>query len=208
MNLLCDELDRPQDRFDSIHVVGTNGKSSVSRMTAAIVTAHGHRSGCSLSPHVNHWSERVLIDGSQIDPESFARAVARTATAAETVNAGLEDGDVVTQFELATAASFLALAGAGVAVQAWSPLGRRHQVTSAPAVSAAATAHGVSPAQVVLRWAVQQGIAVVPRSARPGRQRANLDLFGFALSEAELAALDGLDRGEQEAEDSDLRVQT
>lgn len=114
MNLLSEELGRPQDSFDSIHVVGTNGKTSVTMMTAAIATAHGHRAGCSLSPHVNHWSERVLIDGREIEPDRFGAAVAVAAEAAERVNAGLDGGDVVTQFELATAASFLALAGAGV----------------------------------------------------------------------------------------------
>lgn len=114
MNLLSEELGRPQDSFDSIHVVGTNGKTSVAMMTAAIVTAHGRRSGCSLSPHVNHWSERVVIGGSEIGPDLFGDAVARAAAAAGRVNARLDDGDVVTQFELATAASFLALAESGV----------------------------------------------------------------------------------------------
>ena len=47
MELLSDELGRPQDRFESVHVVGTNGKSSVTRMTSALLTAHGRRSGCS-----------------------------------------------------------------------------------------------------------------------------------------------------------------
>lgn len=114
MNLLSDELGRPQDRFDSIHVVGTNGKSSVTRMIAAIAGAHGHRTGCSLSPHLVRWSERVVVGGAEIDPGRFAAAVAAAARAAESVNARLEEGEVVTQFELATAAAFLALADAGV----------------------------------------------------------------------------------------------
>ncbi|MDQ2622214.1 MAG: bifunctional folylpolyglutamate synthase/dihydrofolate synthase [Actinomycetota bacterium] len=114
MNLLSDELGRPQDRFDSIHVVGTNGKSSVTRMTGSIITAHGHRTGCSLSPHLTRWSERVVVDGKEIDPVRFSRAVEQTARAAEAVNATLENGEVVTQFEVATAAAFLALAEAGV----------------------------------------------------------------------------------------------
>ncbi len=114
MNLLSDELGRPQDRFDSIHVVGTNGKSSVTRMIAAIAGAHGHRTGCSLSPHLVRWSERVVVDGEEIEPAQFAAAVATAARAAESVNARLEEGEVVTQFELATAAAFLALADAGV----------------------------------------------------------------------------------------------
>jgi len=114
MNLLSDELGRPQDRFESIHVVGTNGKTSVARMTAAIVTAHGKRTGCSLSPHVKRWSERVVIDGREIDRGDFGRAVVRAVAAAERVNRRLRADDAVTQFELATVASFLALAEAEV----------------------------------------------------------------------------------------------
>ncbi len=114
MNRLSDELGRPQDRFESIHVVGTNGKSSVARMIAAVAEAHGVRAGCSLSPHLTRWSERVIVQGREIDPGHFAAAVAATARAAETVNAALESGEVVTQFEVATAAAFLALAESGV----------------------------------------------------------------------------------------------
>ncbi len=116
MEMLSDELGRPQDSFASIHVVGTNGKSSVSRMIAAICEAHGYRAGCSLSPHLAHWSERVVVSGREV-PELFAECVRRAAAAAEVVNARLE-GEEVTQFELATAAAFLALAEAGVQVAA------------------------------------------------------------------------------------------
>lgn len=114
MELLSEELGRPQDSFATIHVVGTNGKSSVSRMIAAICEAHGYRAGCSLSPHLAHWSERVVISGRE-EPELFAGCVRRAAVAAAAVNARL-DGEEVTQFELATAAAFLALAEAGVQV--------------------------------------------------------------------------------------------
>ena len=70
MELLSDELGRPQDRFESVHVVGTNGKSSVTRMTSALLTAHGRRSGCSISPHLHRWSERILIDGEEIGSDA------------------------------------------------------------------------------------------------------------------------------------------
>lgn len=118
MERLSDELGRPQDSFDSIHVVGTNGKSSVARMSAALVEAHGRKSGCSLSPHISRWSERVLVGGAEVPEADFAAAVERTAQAAGPVNESLEEGEVVTQFELATAAAFLALAEAGVEVAA------------------------------------------------------------------------------------------
>jgi diketogulonate reductase-like aldo/keto reductase len=60
---------------------------------------------------------------------------------------------------------------------------------------------------VVLRWAVQQGIAVIPKSSDAQRQRANLDIFQFSLSDAEMAALATLDLGEDAAVDSDRRVE-
>jgi 2,5-diketo-D-gluconate reductase A len=99
------------------------------------------------------------------------------------------------------------LTGVDVLPQAWSPLGGRHQVTQSAAVTGIARARGISPAQVVLRWAVQQGIAVIPKSSDPQRQRANLDIFGFSLSDAELALLATLDLGEDAAVDSDQRVE-
>ena len=104
----------PQERFASIHVVGTNGKSSVARMTAALLRAHGLRTGAYVSPHPQRWSERALIEGEEVDAARFAAAVERTAAAAEAVNRELEEGEAVTQFELATAAAFLAFAEAGV----------------------------------------------------------------------------------------------
>jgi dihydrofolate synthase/folylpolyglutamate synthase len=104
----------PQHRFGSIHVVGTNGKSSVTRMVAALLEAHGVSTGACVSPHPSRWSERVLLRGTEIDAVAFSTAVARTAEAAETVNRTLEEGEAVTQFEVATAAAFVAFARAGV----------------------------------------------------------------------------------------------
>jgi dihydrofolate synthase / folylpolyglutamate synthase len=112
MHRLCTMLGMPQHRFGSIHVVGTNGKSSVTRMTAALLEAHGVAAGACLSPHPSRWSERVLIRGEEIGEAEFAVAVARTAEAAETVDRALEEGEAVTQFEVATAAAFVAFAAA------------------------------------------------------------------------------------------------
>ncbi|HEY5815970.1 MAG TPA: cyanophycin synthetase [Solirubrobacterales bacterium] len=114
MRKLSTLLGLPQHRFASIHVVGTNGKSSVTRMVAALLEAHGVSAGACVSPHAARWSERVLIRGEEIDPAQFAAAVERAAQAAETVDRGLEEGEAVTQFELATAAAFVALAAARV----------------------------------------------------------------------------------------------
>ncbi|HEX5374896.1 MAG TPA: cyanophycin synthetase [Solirubrobacterales bacterium] len=114
MHRLSTALGLPQHRFASIHVVGTNGKSSVTRMTAALLEAHGVRCGACVSPHSSSWSERVLIGGAEIGEAEFGEAVERTAQAAETVNRSLAEGEEVTQFEVATAAAFVAFAAARV----------------------------------------------------------------------------------------------
>lgn len=88
------------------------------------------------------------------------------------------------------------LAERGVAHQAWSPFaqGLGNDMFSAPEVLAAAQAHNKTPRQVALRFLVQRGIAVIPKSVRPERIRENFDIFDFELSEAEMAALRGLDK--------------
>jgi dihydrofolate synthase/folylpolyglutamate synthase len=104
----------PQHRFASIHVVGTNGKSSVAEMTGALLRAHGKAVGVYLSPHTERWSERVRIGGAEIAPGEFAEAAERVAQSIETVNRTLAEGESVTQFEAVTAIAFVALASAGV----------------------------------------------------------------------------------------------
>jgi len=118
MHRLSAALGLPQHRFASIHVVGTNGKSSVTRMVAALLEAHGVRAGACVSPHPLRWSERVLLGGEEIGEAEFAAAVERAAQAAATVNLALEEGEEVTQFEAATASAFVALAAARVEVAA------------------------------------------------------------------------------------------
>lgn len=114
MRTLSTLLGLPQHRFASIHVVGTNGKSSVTRMIAALLEAHGVSAGACVSPHTERWSERILVHGEELGAVEFTAAVERAAVAAETVNRTLEEGEAVTQFELATAAAFVALANARV----------------------------------------------------------------------------------------------
>jgi len=82
----------------------------------------------------------------------------------------------------------------GIRTESWSPLGKASAPYSEAAIVAAAEAHDVSPAQVILRWHVQLGAVPLPKSATPERQRANLDVFGFGLSEDEMAAITGLGR--------------
>lgn len=108
----------PQHRFASIHVVGTNGKSSVAEMAMHVLGAHGVAVGAYLSPHEERWSERVRVGGATIEPQAFAAAVERVAESVAAVERTLEPGDAVTQFEAVTAAAFVALAAAGVEVAA------------------------------------------------------------------------------------------
>lgn len=81
----------------------------------------------------------------------------------------------------------------GIATEAWSPLAQGAALDD-PAVLAVAHAHGVSAAQVVLRWHLQQGNVVIPKSVTASRMASNLDLFGFDLDTDSIAALDALDR--------------
>jgi dihydrofolate synthase / folylpolyglutamate synthase len=109
-------LGMPQHRFASVHVVGTNGKSSVTEMIAALLEAHGTSAGAYLSPHAVRWSERIRIRGAEIEPGAFASAVERVAESVTVVERALEEGDAVSQFEASTAAAFVALAAARVEV--------------------------------------------------------------------------------------------
>jgi dihydrofolate synthase/folylpolyglutamate synthase len=110
MRRLMTTLDHPERKFDTIHVVGTNGKSSTVRMTAAILRRHRLRVGAYLSPHLVSFSERIRIDDEDLEPSAFAAAVARAKHAAELVDRSLTDGDRVTQFEALTAAAYDELA--------------------------------------------------------------------------------------------------
>jgi dihydrofolate synthase / folylpolyglutamate synthase len=131
MRRLMTALGSPQERFRSIHVVGTNGKSSTARMASAILERHGVRTGTYLSPHLVSFTERVRIAERDVEPERFAAAVERAARAAEKVNRTLEGDDRVTQFEALTAAAYDELARAGVEVAVVEAgLGGRYDATN------------------------------------------------------------------------------
>lgn len=95
------------------------------------------------------------------------------------------------------------LAEHGIATQGWSPLGIPEGVPDAPIVTELAAKYGRTPAQIILRWHVQQGISAIPKSADPRRQRENATVFDFALDAGEIAALAGLDVGEAVARNAD-----
>ncbi|WP_066039307.1 aldo/keto reductase [Herbiconiux solani] len=82
----------------------------------------------------------------------------------------------------------------GIQTEAWSPLGKGSAPYEEEPVATAAAAHGVTPAQVILRWHVQLGSVPIPKSATPSRQAENLDVFGFELTDAEVAAITALGR--------------
>jgi dihydrofolate synthase/folylpolyglutamate synthase len=120
---LAAALGSPEARFRSVQVTGTNGKTSVTRLIAAILTAHGERAGTYTSPHLVSYTERILIDGEPVSEELFAAAVGAAADAADLLAARgaealcLPADDVaasVTEFELMTAAALWAFARQGV----------------------------------------------------------------------------------------------
>jgi 2,5-diketo-D-gluconate reductase A len=82
----------------------------------------------------------------------------------------------------------------GILTESWSPLGKRQAPFGEPPVAEAAERHRVTPAQVILRWQLQIGALPIPKSATPQRQRQNLDVFGFALTDDEVAAITALGR--------------
>lgn len=82
----------------------------------------------------------------------------------------------------------------GICIESWGPLGQgKYDLFGTPAVADAAAAHDKTPAQVVLGWHLQKGTIVFPKSVRAERLRENLDVFDFTLTDAEIAAIDGLD---------------
>jgi dihydrofolate synthase/folylpolyglutamate synthase len=116
MHRLMTVLGLPQRRFASIHVVGTNGKSSTVRFCAAILERHGLRTGSYTSPHLGSFRERIEVGEEPVSEADFAAAVARAAQAAELVNRTAQPDDQVTQFEALTAAAYHELARRGVEV--------------------------------------------------------------------------------------------
>jgi 2,5-diketo-D-gluconate reductase A len=81
-----------------------------------------------------------------------------------------------------------------IITQAWSPLARG-QILGNELLDDIAARYGKSPAQVVIRWHLQRGVAVIPKSNSPERISQNIDVFDFVLSDADMAAISGLDRG-------------
>jgi dihydrofolate synthase/folylpolyglutamate synthase len=94
MRMLLSELGEPQRAYPSIHIVGTNGKTTATHTIAALLRAEGLHTGAYTSPHVRSWPERIILNGDEVD---FERAIARVRSPAESLGA--------TQFEVLTAAA-------------------------------------------------------------------------------------------------------
>jgi dihydrofolate synthase / folylpolyglutamate synthase len=116
MHRLMTVLGLPQRRFASVHVVGTNGKSSTVRYVAAILERHGLRTGSYTSPHLRSFRERIEVGEEPVSEAGFAAAVTHAAEAAVLVNRTAPPDDRVTQFEALTAAAYHELARRGVEV--------------------------------------------------------------------------------------------
>jgi dihydrofolate synthase / folylpolyglutamate synthase len=116
MHRLMTMLGQPERRFRSIHVVGTNGKSSTTRMIAAILQRHDLRAGAYLSPHLVSFTERIRVEDRDVEPAAFAHAVERAAHAAALVDRSQHEDDRVTQFEALSAAALHELAAREVDV--------------------------------------------------------------------------------------------
>ena len=137
--------------------------------------------------------ERLYADGrvgaigvSNFEPEHLARIASDTGIV-----------PAVNQVELHPALQNRAVIAAntarGIVTEAWSPLAQGAVLSEAPVV-AIADRHGKTPAQVVLRWHLQQGRVVIPKSVTPARIAENLDVFDFVLSPEELVSIDLLER--------------
>jgi 2,5-diketo-D-gluconate reductase A len=91
----------------------------------------------------------------------------------------------------------------GIATEDWSPLGQGGEVLEDPTIVAIAEGHGRTPAQVIIRWHLQLGNVVIPKSVTPERIGSNIEIFDFELSAEETAAIDDLDRGKRLGPDPD-----
>ena len=91
----------------------------------------------------------------------------------------------------------------GIVTEAWSPLGAGNDLLKDPTLATIAEKYGKTPGQVVLRWHMELGIVAIPRSSSPSRIAENIDIFDFALTSDEIAAISALDTGNEPGVDSD-----
>lgn len=161
-----------------------------------------------------HWpapKDEAYLEGwkalEELQAEGKTRSIGVSNFLPEHLGRVAETGSVtpaVNQVEIHPALQQLEIQAAnkkyGIATEAWSPLAQGAVFGDQPIVDAA-EAHGVTVAQVIIRWHLQRGRILFPKSVTPSRIRENFDVFGFELTEAELAAIDELDRNERTGAD-------
>ncbi|MEV7381379.1 aldo/keto reductase [Streptomyces lydicus] len=130
------------------------------------------------------------IGVSNFQPAHLERLLAETS-----VVPAVNQIELHPQFQQAESRAFHARHG--IATEAWSPLGQGKGLLEDPTIGRLAAKHGKTAAQVVLRWHLQLGNVVIPKSVTPSRIAENIDVFGFELDAEDLAALAGLDAGKR-----------
>ena len=172
---MLEELGRPDEHFDCIQVAGTNGKTSTTRFTAAILSAAGRRCALYTSPQLVRYEERMEVDGRVVSPEAFAHGVSAAAAAGSRVNARRsergEEPYTITPFDLLTVAAMVVFAEARVdAAVLEVGMGGRWDATSATdPVAVAITGIGLDHVRILgdtLEAIAREKAAVI----KPGRR--------------------------------------
>jgi dihydrofolate synthase/folylpolyglutamate synthase len=158
MRVVLGALGDPHRQAPAIHVVGTNGKSSTTRFAAAALRSQGLRVGSYVSPHVDGWHERIMVDEAPVDPQRFADAIGQVANCAERTLT--DPQDVFTQFEVLTAAAFVVFADAGVdAMVVEAGLGGRFDATNVFDGTATVALTGISLEHTAILGDTERAIA-------------------------------------------------
>ncbi|GGK77531.1 aldo/keto reductase [Ornithinimicrobium pekingense] len=156
--------------------------------------------GKGLAPQTWRALEKLYADGAvrAIGISNFLPEHVRDLLATAEVTPAVNQIEVHPSFQQPDAQQ--ASRDAGMVVEAYAPIGQAQDL-ELPAVVALAEELGVTPAQVVLRWHLQQGRVLLPKSATPERIASNIDLFGFELSDEQVAAVSALDTDERQFPD-------
>ncbi|GAA5202598.1 aldo/keto reductase [Microbacterium jejuense] len=180
-----------QGAVDSIR--GSLGMLGLDRIDLELI----HWPNPSVGKYIDTW--RGMIDAQQ---EGLVRSIGVSNFTEQMITELIEATGVVpavNQVELHPYFPQEALrafhAAHGIRTESWSPLAHRTELLTEQILQELAVVHDVTPTQVVLRWHTQLGSTPIPKSADPDRQRENADVFGFTLTDDQLAAISALERG-------------
>lgn len=178
------------DAIASVH--GSLERLGVERIDLQLI----HWPNPSVGKYVEAW--RALVD---LQKQGLVRSIGVSNFSAEHLETIIDDSGVtpaVNQIELHPYFPQSVMRDVnekyGIRTESWSPLGKRQAPFTEAPVAQAADRLGVTPGQVILRWQVQLGSIPIPKSATPERQRQNLDVFGFELTDDEVSAITALGR--------------